>query len=401
MRIAYLLDVFPVLSETFIVREIYALRKLGKSVCVFAVARRQSSVVHSESAALVEHVRFLAEARLSQRKLSLIPLHLKYMVRRPLGYVRALVQTIGRSRRVLQCFVWAPAYADLLRAEGVEHIHAHFVLHGCLHAMFISLLTGIPYSVTVHAHDIFNAKYAELRAEKLKRSAFIAAISKFNKSFLEEHYPDLQGEKIRIVHCGIDVERIGTRPMHRDSGPMKLLAVGRLVEMKGFAYLVEACALLKARCAAEFLVEIIGDGDQRASLEAAIEAHGLQGTVVLLGPRDQDFVHAALLTADAFVLPCVREANGMMDGIPVALMEAMANGVPVVSTRVSGVPELIVDGGYLVESQNVEALTDALQRLLDMSTVERRELGARGKAIIAQDFNIEREAGRLASLMGA
>ncbi len=168
VRIAYLLDVFPVLSETFIVREIYALRKLGQSVCVFAVVRRQSSVVHRESAALVEHVRFLAEARLSQRKISLIPLHLKYMVRRPLGYAKALIQTIGRSRKVLRCFAWAPSYAELLRAEGVEHIHAHFVLHGCLHAMFISLLTGIPYSVTVHAHDIFHPKYAELRAEKLK-----------------------------------------------------------------------------------------------------------------------------------------------------------------------------------------------------------------------------------------
>ena len=229
MRIAYLLDVFPVLSETFIVKEVYALRKSGKSVCVFAVARRQSSVVHSESAALVEHVRFLAEARLSQRKRSLIPLHLKYMVRRPFGDATAVIQTIGRSRRVLQCFAWAPFYAELLRAQGVEHIHAHFVLHGCLHAMFISH-SRHTVQRDGYAHDIFHPKYAELRAEKLKRSAFIVAISKFNKSFLKQHFPELPCEKIRIVHCGIDVEGIGTRSAHRDGGPIRFLAVGRLVE---------------------------------------------------------------------------------------------------------------------------------------------------------------------------
>lgn len=398
MRVAYLLDVFPVLSETFIVREIEALKRRGVSITVFAVARRSADVIHEDSIALLEDVRFIGELRRSRSKGSLIPLHLKFFLRKPVQYLIALSKAVGGSRKVLQCFFWSPFYADLMSREGVQQLHAHFVLDGCMHAMFISLLMGIPYSVTVHAHDIFHPKYEELRKEKLGYASFIAAISRFNKTFVETRYPTIAAGKIQIVRCGIDLDEFEVASGRR-STMRSVLAVGRLVEQKGFSYLIEACALLRERGVDNFSVDIIGEGVERNSLEAKILDLGLQSRVNLLGQRDQAFVRGALDAADVFVLPCVQEASGMMDGIPVALMEAMAKAIPVISTGVSGIPELIVDGGYVVDSQNSVALADAMQKVLAMAPAQRNALGRRGREIIAREFNIDREAEKLVALM--
>ena len=399
VRIAYLLDVFPVLSETFIVREIDALKRRGEAVMVFAIQRRTSEVTHADSVALLEAVEFLSEARRSRTKRSVVPLHLKYLAKRPASYLTALLAGARGSRRVRQSFFWSPLYAERLVDAGIQHMHAHFVLDGCLYAMFISMLTGIPYSVTVHAHDIFHSKYEELRGEKLRRAAFVAAISSFNKRFVETKYPFLAPENIRVVHCGIGLEEFAVARHCAGRESRKVLAVGRLVEQKGFIHLIEACALLRRRGVHGFSVDIIGEGDERGALESCVRTLGLEDTVNLLGQRDQVFVRAALDSADVFVLPCVQQANGMMDGIPVALMEAMAKGVPVISTRVSGVPELIVDGGYVVEPANVESLADAMHDVLAMSGVQRRALGERGRAIVEREFSIDHEAEKLAAFI--
>ena len=398
MRVAYLLDVFPVLSETFIVREIEALKRRGVSVSVFAVVRRSAAVIHKESITLLKDVCFFSEVRKSRSKWSLAPLHLKYFFRRPVRYTKALFKGARGSRKVLACFFWTPLYADLVSRAGVQHLHAHFVLDGCMHAMFVSLLTGIPYSVTVHAHDIFHPKYEELREEKLRNAAFVAAISRFNKTFVENRYPTVAPEKIQIVRCGIDLGEFALTS-NRGSTMRKVLAIGRLVQQKGFVYLIEACGLLQRRGVDRFSVDIIGEGMERSVLEARIRALGLENTLNLLGQKDQAFVHAALDAADLFVLPCVQEASGMMDGIPVALMEAMAKGIPVISTGVSGVPELIVDGGRVVESENVVALADAIEAVLAMTPEQRKALGRKGRAIIASEFDIDREAEKLVALI--
>ncbi len=400
MRIAYVLDVFPTVSETFIVREIQALKQRGEDVAIIAVAHGPTTIMHDESIALLDEVEFIPDARKSRSKLSVVPLHLKYLLWNPSGYLNALIKGLRGSRKVLQYFLWSPFHADRVRRAGIQHMHAHFVLNGCLHAMFVSLLTRIPYSVTVHAHDIFHPKYEELRGEKLKRAAFVVAISRFNKNFLETNYPFLVPGKIQIVRCGIDPDgfAVTSKPDRRDE--RKVLAIGRLVEQKGFAYLIEACALLRLRGVGDFTVDIIGEGIERAELEARIRNLGLQDSVNMLGQKDQVHVRAALDAADLFVLPCVQEASGMMDGIPVALMEAMAKGIPVISTSVSGVPELIVDGGYVVEPANVERLADAMQELLTMTSVERKALGARGRDVVAREFNIHLEAEKLAALIG-
>ncbi len=400
MRIAYLLDVFPVLSETFIVREIDALKRRGESVVVFAVARRPAAVVHEESFALLEGVRFFTEARRSISKRSMIPRHIRCFLQRPLPYLTALFQGVRGSRRVLQCFFWSPLYADLMRDAEVQHIHSHFVLEGCAHAMFISLLTGIPYSVTVHAHDIFHPKYEELRGEKLRNAAFVAAISKFNKTFVERRYPNVTPDRVQVVRCGVDLEQFELASGRRCEVP-KVLAVGRLVEQKGFRYLIEACDVLRQRGIVGFSVDIIGEGVERDMLEALVRKLNLEGSVSLLGQRDQTYVRGALDIADVFVLPCVREPSGMMDGIPVALMEAMAKGIPVISTGVSGVSELIVDGGYVIESEDVGALADAMQAVLAMTPAQRMALGRKGRDIIAREFNIDREAEKLTALITA
>jgi glycosyltransferase involved in cell wall biosynthesis len=221
-------------------------------------------------------------------------------------------------------------------------------------------LTGKRYTLTTHAHDIFLPNpYLD---ENLASAQTVVTISEYNRRYLIS--AGTPARKIKVVPCGINLKEFSANGTHQRV-PGSIVTIGRLEHIKGFPYLVEACAILKAR-GVPFTCDIIGEGSLRSVLERRILTNGLEGTVRLLGALSQNQVRAALISAQLFVLPSVQTVDGNQDGIPVALMEAMALGLPVITTRVSGIPELVVDGvsGLLVAPGDAGALAEAIERLL-------------------------------------
>jgi len=402
MKIAYILDLFPVFSETFIVREILELKRQGFEVLVLARedtgGRSFSEVVHDESKKLMRKVRYFPSLQNRLSEVQLAVYHLYFLLQNPIRYLKTFWFSFNCGERTFKLFQRSVLYAMNLKRTGVRHIHAHFALDASKLAMLTSMLTGIPYSFTAHAHDIFIPKLSDLMVEKFNRAKFAACISEYNKKYILENYPKVAPENIRIIHCGIDIATLtpGTKQAHKN---FTILAVGRLVEQKGFKYLLQVCEQLKRRQGLNFVCNIIGEGKDRQILEELISKCGLTEVVRLLGAREQSDVIKAMKSADLFVLPCVVDKNGSIDGIPVVLMEAMAMGIPVISTRLSGIPELIKDGaGILVEPEDVNGLETAMETILGLPDEEREAMGRRGRAIVEQDFNLKTEAYKLAEL---
>ncbi len=284
--------------------------------------------------------------------------------------------------RSLAIFPKSIYIGDRLEQEGVRHMHARFATHSATAAMIASAVTGIPFSFTAEAHDIFVDR--ALLGAKIRRAAFVRTISKFNARFLQKHYPHV-AEKLCIIHVGIDAA--GYEVSRRTAGePPLILCNASFKPYKGLPVLIEACARLAAE-GVPFRCEMIGDGPMRPKLEELIRAHRLTERVVLLGNLPQHDVPAHLARADVFVLPSVVALDGQMEGVPVALMEAMASELPVVSTTISGIPELVHDeqNGSLVPPNDAASLAEAIRKLL--ADPERRSvMGRNGRETVCREF---------------
>lgn len=402
MRIAYILNSFPVVSETFILREILELQKTGFDVYVFAEFRGKepSNIIHDDAIKLLDKVYFFSSERKNVSKAQLLGCHVRSFILHPIRYAGALKLGL-HSKKMFRTFVWSVYFKKVLSDKNIEHIHAHFALSACSYAIVISRLAGIPYSFTIHAYDIFVKGLAEILLDKIRYAKFVATISEYNRRFLLKQFQEINGENIKIVHCGIDPNLINIKPSGKSS-VFTITSTGRLIEKKGFKFLVEACHILREKVGTTFTCNIIGDGKDRQALEDIIQKYNLSQIVHLLGAKEQREVMTALQQTDIFVLPCVADSSGNRDGIPVALMEAMAMGIPVISTKVSGIPELIGQGGgILVEPRNAESLADAMENLIALPEKERIQIGLIGRKVIEKDFNLEIEANKLGTLFKA
>jgi glycosyltransferase involved in cell wall biosynthesis len=301
--------------------------------------------------------------------------------------------------RALVVFPKAVLAAESMRREGVGHVHAHYATHPALAAWVIHRLTGIPYSITVHAHDIF-VRQAMLR-RKVEDAAFVVAISEFNRSFLMRLLGSGVADKIAVIHCGVDPAKYRPRAAAAAGERLELLTIASLQPYKGLAHLVRACAELHAR-GVRYRCRIVGEGGERPRLEKLIRALGLTGQVELLGGLPQEIVQRLLPEADCYVQPSVVTPAGKMEGIPVAIMEALACEVPVVATAISGVPELVEDGvtGRLVPPAQSAALAAALIEV-DRDRATCRGRARLGRARVVGEFNLQRNVARLAELLGA
>jgi colanic acid/amylovoran biosynthesis glycosyltransferase len=279
-----------------------------------------------------------------------------------------------------------------VRAWGPDRVHAHWATYPASSAMHLSRLVGVPFSFTAHAHDIFVER--QLLVPKLETAEFVATISEFNRRLLAQTAERAPAGRIRIVHCGIDVNNFPYMEGRPD--PAAILAVGRLDEIKGFPVLIEACKLLRDQ-GVQYRCAIIGDGELRTVLESAIRMYQLHNNVQLLGARPQAEVRRYLYSAGMFVLPSVVTSNGNMDGIPVALMEAMAAGTPVISTRVSGIPELVEDrlSGLLVPQKDPVRLAGAIEELIALAGPARLEMTRAARSAIEDRFSVQRESAKL------
>jgi colanic acid/amylovoran biosynthesis glycosyltransferase len=400
-RIAYIVSRFPHLPETFILREMIYLEKLGWEVELYPLILQHQDVIHEEARPWLQRahsVPWLSSALLNA--------NIKRLVRNPGKYISLLFRVIRENfrspkflARALLLFPRAIWMADDFNQRGIAHIHAHYATHPALVAWLINQLTGIPYSVTVHAHDIFVEK--PMLATKLHDSMFISSISEFNRKYLVDLLGSWVQDKTAIVRMGIDPSyyQDGKKTQSGGSRSLEILSVGSLQPYKGHIYLVRACALLKQRDI-PFHCRIVGGGDLHDLLQRSIQENGLEGLVELLGPRTQAEVSRFLRTANCYVQPSVITSTGKMEGIPVALMEAMVSKVPVVATSISGVPELVRPGetGWLVPPEDVTALADALTTIYsDPIEADRRaELGLQW---VTQEFEIRSNVRKLASLI--
>jgi glycosyltransferase involved in cell wall biosynthesis len=392
MRVIYVVSLFPRWSETFIVREINELIKLGVDVRIVSLKFPAEKLVQSDAASLLDRVLYPASAWVSTRRvLGQCIAHPVRELTTLLGMVRGLARHPTSLAKTLVVWWRTLALLPEIRTLEPDHLHAHWATYPSTAAMIASRRTGIPFSFTAHAHDIFLEDH--LLADKLRHAQFGVTISRFNVSFLTPKVPPAAVPKLRVIHCGVSPERFTYSPKGRDAETV--LAVGRLEEIKGFRYLVDACRLLAQRGVA-FRCLIIGEGPLRAELQAQIDGAGLKESVRLLGARTQNDVQQALLSAAVFVLPSVVTRRGNRDGIPVALMEAMAVGLPVVSTRVSGIPELVEHGvsGLLAEPADAAQLAQCIETLLREGPTASR-MAERARRTIEREFNVAIEARKL------
>jgi len=397
-RAVYVVSLFPCWSETFIVREIDALIANGVDVRIISLKLPSEKLVQTDAAALMDRVRHPKSILHALGGLT------SALLLRPGAVIGSLFSIIGDSWRspsvLLKSLVsWLRGleHTAWLREFNPQIIHAHWATYPSTAAWTLGRVLQRPFSFTCHAHDIFIED--QLVARKIQDAALAVTISRFNVDWLSERATPLARQKLKVVHCGVDLSVNHWIPEGRDR--QSILTVGRLDPIKGFGTLVEALALLKSR-GLEFRCRLLGSGPLDASLKAQAAALGVADRIEFTGAQPQDVVRGWMGEAGLFVLPSEVAADGNRDGIPVALMEAMATGCPVVSTRVSGIPELIENDrdGLLVDPNQAQALADAMQRLLqDDELRDRVTRGARAR--IEQEFDAQIEGSRLQQHMEA
>lgn len=382
-------DAFPRLSETFVPAEAHALRRLGAPTRVEAVARAARPGREWASGLRVS---YLEDEGIARKLAALAWL----VARHPVGCARDLVDRRRWSQEEpVRPLRWLAPAALRLRRGRERHLHAHFATSAALDAMRLSRTLGLTYSVAAHAYDIF-AQPRNLR-EKLERAAFVATACEYNAVHLREAVAPEHAHRIHKVVVGVDGERFSRRRPHPTG--RAIVSVGRLVEKKGFAYLVEAAALLRERGAPPERLTIVGEGPLRAELAELAARLGVS-ELELTGPREPAEVREILEAADLFALPCVVAADGDRDSMPVVVKEALAMEIPVVATDEVGLPEVVGSGwGRLVPPHDAAALADALEELLALSPDERAAMGRAGRAFVLKHANLERETEKLVELI--
>jgi colanic acid/amylovoran biosynthesis glycosyltransferase len=399
LRVAYILLRFPRLTQTFILREMVHLRRLGVDVQVFSILPPVSEPVHGQAQEIMPYVHY-GQSLISAE---MIRAHLHYLFRSPARFFRALLRAIWQSYRepgvllrALAVFPLAVTFAKQIEDLKVDHVHAHFVWVEGIVAQVISDLTDIPFSLHPHAFDLFQRDQESVRRQ-LALSDGVIAISEYHRRYMAQLSSRPTAENIKVVYNGLDTEELAPARARREEGEVRVLSVGSFCEKKGHEYLIDACALLVGKGYA-LRCSIVGDGLLKASLQARINRYGLQGRVSLLGAKTQEEVKVLYGSSDIFVLACVVAANGDSDGVPTVLVEALAMKLPVVTTPVAGIPEFVIDGetGLLVPQRDVEALANAMERLM-VDEELRRRLGERGRQVVVDTFDVRRTSPQLAA----
>ena len=384
MRLGYLYSRYPVLSQTFCDAEMLALERLGLELEIGSVYPPLTSLRHEHIACLRAPIHYAPP----QEILKISEKNAKADGKWPRDLVERHEQKYGPSVKAEQRARNALYFADYFKSRGVDHFHVHFANRAAHTAMFLKEISGIPFSVTAHGQDFMkDLGNDDLLREICAAAEFVAAETDYSSDLLRQRCPD---SRIHRVYNGMDLTRFPA-PHYEISGNAapRIISIGRLVAFKGFEYLIDACADLTRR-GLEFTCEIIGDGPLRGDLEAKIRKLNLSDCVHLLGSLSQGAVLEKLQTADIFALASVTDAQGASDVFPTVIIEAMAAARPVVSTRLAGIPESVVDGetGQLVPPGDTMALAEALRRLIEDAKL-RLHYGRAGRARIEQHFQIE------------
>lgn len=366
-RIAILAPETPALSATFVYNELLGLIQCGCQITPISVHVPKAPAEEQKAQELKETVHYLYQEGI----LLFMWANLLCLLFAPWRYLKTLsllykdISCVGLFNRVglglLFRFIAASRVAKILQSNNCHHLHVHFAHIPTDIAMYASSFSGIPFSFTAHANDLF--QHCWLLKEKVDRASFAVTISEYNERYMQERTG--LARKIHVVRCAPDASLFFPRPFSPPASPYSIGTLGRMVKKKGFDILVKACYELDT-ANFPFHLEIAGNGPLEQDLKKMTTELGLQKKISFIGSLEHNNVPAWLKTLDCFVLPCQIDRNGDMDGIPVVLMEAMLSGVPVVATKVSGIPELVDNdiSGLLVESGNPESLAYAVQRLV-------------------------------------
>ena len=390
-EIAYLFERFPSFGQTFCYREVAELERQGTKVHVYSIRRPVDEPKQDWDQELVGRVHYLPEESALVRE---VDRALREGKTSPAA--REAIEKWGRQLDFLR--LYQAVYVGMrLRQDGLKRLHAHFAGMAARTAFWLDQFFGIPYSFTAHANDIFAPRDFAISLAKLVQGAVaVVTVSDYSAGLLKERFPESAG-KIHRVYNGIDLSRF--HPADFGSGVPAIVSIGRLIEKKGFADLIEACRLLKPR-GRPFACEIIGEGPLEAKLHAQIAEAGLESCVKLAGPLTQSEIVSRLAFATIFVLPCRREADGGMDNLPTVIMEAMAAGLPVISTPLGGIPEMIEHeiNGELVPEHDPAAICAAMERLI-ADPARARKFGDRGQEMARKKFSIEANVRKLRTLL--
>jgi glycosyltransferase involved in cell wall biosynthesis len=350
--LAYLFERFPSFTQTFCFREVLELRKQGVQAPVFSIRKPDDEPDQDYPAELAGVARYLP----SGYEEFLAHPRFRRQARRGLKLLRQTWGDDSEKRRVYEALWLIPE----LRAAGVQHVHVHFAGIAARTAFWLKRLGGITYSFTAHANDIFCDEPHERLEMLISDSKFVVTVSDFSLEFLRTHFPAHQA-KMHRVYNGIHLERFSES--HPNPQLPLVLAVGRYIEKKGFADLIAALGPLRDQ---SFECKIVGQGPLEEELRSAIVQAGLTDKVELTGPMPESEVSTLLARTSIFALPCVNASDGGKDNLPTVIMEAMAASVPVISTRVAGIPEMVVDSesGYLIPEHSPNLLTEHLKELI-------------------------------------
>lgn len=399
-RTGYVVKVYPRFSETFVVTEILAREAAGEDLTIFALRPTTDARFHPELALVRAPVHHLPRpTTLSGGWQTLTRAH-----RELPGFGRRFAALLPFTTRLeVSEVVQGVELALAARAAGVTHLHVHFASLQARAARVASALTRIPYSVTTHAKDLFHeAVDADLLGEVLRHADAVVAISDYNRTHLRSAYPDV-ADRVTLVRNGIDLDRFRYADPAPPAGPLRVAAVGRLVEKKGFSVLIEAAARLRAG-GTDLQVRIAGDGELAGDLTRQVAQAGVGDVVTLLGPRSQAEIRDLLGWADVLAAPCVVGADGNADGLPTVLLEAMATGVPCVASDVTGIGEAVRPAGSagpatgeLIPPADPEALATALRRVAT-ADYPRTDVARAARAHVEEHFDTRRQSRRLAAL---
>lgn len=387
---AYLFERFPSFGQTFCYREVAELDRQGVTPPIFSIRRPKDEPPQDWDPRIVARVHYLPE------EAELVP-EIDRLLKRKALPARVGDLLAGWGRRTDFLRLYQAIYIGLrLQEKGIDHVHAHFAGMAARTALWIDKFFGIQFSFTGHANDIFAPGDFEIGLDQLMESArSTVTVSDFAAHFLKKRFP-ASGAKIHRVYNGIDLNDFRRSDL---SSPIpSIVAVGRLIEKKGFTNLIRACEVVRKR-GRQFRCQIIGEGPLEETLRAQIDDAGLSGQVEVAGPHPQSEVRSRLARATLFVLPCMAEPGGAMDNLPTVIMEAMAASLPVVSTQIGGIPEMVVENetGLLVSPNDPSALADAIEKLL-VDPARAKEFGRAGWERACALFSIEKNVRELLRL---
>lgn len=398
-KVAYVMSRFPKLTETFVLNEIRTVERLGVQTEIYPLLREEQAVVHEEAAPLVARAHF--QPMLS---MPVVMANVETLVTRPAAYLSLWAEVLRKTWGspnfffgaigILPKCVWM---AREMQSDGISHLHAHFANHPAVAALVVHRLTGIPYSFTAHGSDLHVDR--RMLPEKVESAAFVVAISSYNKSMIVEECLGKHADKVHVVHCGVDPEWFGQRRSPVQRSRFEFVCVASFEPVKGHTHLISACERLLTR-GVDFTCHLIGDGPRRKEIERQIERSGIKDVVVLHGARTRREVARLVARSDAAVLASAPTRSGKREGIPVALMEAMSAGLPVVASRTGGIPELVnhEQNGFLVTPGDPVQLADALERLA-LDPAARERMGRAGRETILREFDQEQCATHLVGLI--